>query len=125
MLGPGAVLAPAAAGQEATHVAGNAEAEGVRIFDPAYFSKFSPVTAYDMVRQLPGFFIDNGASLRGFGKTNSPRTFGHNGAGGQLAWADPATGLSFIYLTNGLDRHMVRQARRGVALSSIAATVTS
>ena len=35
--------------------------------------------------------------------------------------ADPETGLSFIYLTNGLDRHMVRQARRGVALSSIAA----
>lgn len=63
------VLAPAAAGQEATPVASSTEAEGVRIFDPAYFSKFSPVTAYDMVRQLPGFFIDNGASLRGFGAT--------------------------------------------------------
>jgi CubicO group peptidase (beta-lactamase class C family) len=67
---------------------------------------------------------DGKASLRGFGKTQSPRTFGHNGAGGQIAWVDPESGLSFVYLTNGLDRHMIRQARRGVALSSIAAEVT-
>jgi CubicO group peptidase (beta-lactamase class C family) len=60
--------------------------------------------------------------LRGFGKTQSPRTFGHNGAGGQIAWADPESGISFAYLTNGLDEHVLRQARRGVALSSIAAT---
>ena len=64
---------------------------------------------------------DGKATYRGFGKTGSGATFGHNGAGGQLAWADPATGLSFVYLTNGLDAHPLRQARRGVALSSIAA----
>ncbi len=63
---------------------------------------------------------DGKASLRGFGKTGSPRRFGHNGAGGQLAWADPDSGLSFVYLTNGLDAHTFRQARRGVALSSLA-----
>lgn len=64
---------------------------------------------------------DGKASFRGFGKTGSPRRFGHNGAGGQIAWADPESGLSFVYLTNGLDAHPIRQARRGVALSSIAA----
>jgi hypothetical protein len=26
-----------------------------------------------------------------------------------------------VYLTNGLDRHILREARRGVALSSLAA----
>ncbi|HVT78489.1 MAG TPA: serine hydrolase domain-containing protein [Acidimicrobiales bacterium] len=67
---------------------------------------------------------DGQASLRGFGKTQSPRTFGHNGAGGQIAWADPESGLSFVYLTNGLDQHMIREAKRGVALSSLAAEVT-
>lgn len=60
-------------------------------------------------------------SFRGFGKTNSPETFGHNGAGGQLAWVDPATGLSLGYVTSGHDRNPIRQGRRGVALSSIAA----
>lgn len=64
---------------------------------------------------------DGKASMRGFGKTQSPGTFGHNGAGGQIAFADPESGLSFVYLTNGLDRHMVRSARRTVALASIAA----
>jgi CubicO group peptidase (beta-lactamase class C family) len=68
---------------------------------------------------------DGKASMRGFGKTQSSRSFGHNGAGGQIAFVDPDSGLSFIYLTNGLDRHMVRQARRGVALASIAAEVTT
>jgi CubicO group peptidase (beta-lactamase class C family) len=64
---------------------------------------------------------DGKANLRGFGKTNSPATFGHGGAGGQLAWGDPATGISIGYCTNGFDRNDIRQGRRGVALSSLAA----
>ncbi|MEM7000587.1 MAG: serine hydrolase domain-containing protein [Pseudomonadota bacterium] len=64
---------------------------------------------------------DDSRSFRGFGKTNSPSAFGHNGAGGQLCWADPQTGLSLTYLTPGHDRNNVRQARRGVAISSLAA----
>ena len=40
--------------------------------------------------------------LRGFGSGTSPRAFGHGGAGGQVAWGDPETGLSFSYCTNGL-----------------------
>lgn len=64
---------------------------------------------------------DGKANLRGFGHTQSPRTFGHNGAGGQLAWGDPESGLSFAYLTNGLDAHILRQGRRGISISSHAA----
>jgi CubicO group peptidase (beta-lactamase class C family) len=64
---------------------------------------------------------DDTRNFRGFGKTNSPSAFGHNGAGGQLCWADPETGLSLAYLTSGHDRNNVRQGRRGVAISSIAA----
>ncbi len=63
---------------------------------------------------------DDGNAYRrhNFGRTVSARTFGHGGAGGQIAWADPATGLSFSYLTNGLDANVLREGRRGVALSS-------
>jgi CubicO group peptidase (beta-lactamase class C family) len=64
---------------------------------------------------------DGRANMRGFGHTGSPRTFGHNGAGGQIAWADPESGISFAYVTNGMDQHVIRQARRGIALSSLAA----
>lgn len=65
---------------------------------------------------------DDGMShLRGMGRTVSAAAFGHNGAGGQLAWADPATGLSLGYVTNGYDVHEVRQPRRGSAIGSIAA----
>lgn len=65
---------------------------------------------------------DGKANLRAFGKTNSPEAFGHPGFGGQSGWADPATGISFGYLTNGFDRNDLREGRRRVALSSIAAS---
>lgn len=64
---------------------------------------------------------DGMSNMRGLGRTVSPRAFGHNGAGGQLAWADPATGLSLGYVTNGYDRHQIREPRRGTSISSIAA----
>lgn len=65
---------------------------------------------------------DDGKShLRGFGRSVSARAIGHNGAGGQLAWVDPESGLSIGYVTNGLDRHEIRQPRRGTSLSSLAA----
>ena len=64
---------------------------------------------------------DGLANRRGFGHTGSPRSFGHDGAGGQIAWADPDSGISFAYVTNGMDQHILRQGRRGIALSSFAA----
>jgi CubicO group peptidase (beta-lactamase class C family) len=64
---------------------------------------------------------DGSSHIRGLGRTVSARAFGHNGAGGQLAWADPATGLSLGYVTDGYDRHEIRQPRRGTAISSLAA----
>jgi outer membrane receptor protein involved in Fe transport len=43
--------------------------QAVRTYDPAFFSRYNPVTAFDMVRQVPGFVINNGETLRGFGAT--------------------------------------------------------
>lgn len=54
-----------------------------------------------------------------------PHDDGHNGAGGQLAWGDPATGLSLGYTTNGYDEHEVRQPRRDTAISSLAGLCTT
>lgn len=66
---------------------------------------------------------DGRAAARGFGRAVRPRTFGHNGAAGQIAWADPDTGLSFAYCTNGIDAHQVRQWKRSAALTNRAAAL--
>ena len=61
---------------------------------------------------------DKGRNLRGFGHDNSPVAFGHGGAGGQIAWGDPGTGVSIGYCTNGHDRNPLRLGRRGVSISN-------
>jgi len=64
---------------------------------------------------------DHERNFRGFGHRNSPLAFGHGGAGGQIAWADPASGVSIGYCTNGHDRNPLRMGRRGVGISNRAA----
>ena len=59
-----------------------------------------------------------------FGPTNSPRSIGHAGAHGHVGWADPETGLSFAYCTNGIDSDQLREALRGIRLSKLAASLT-
>jgi CubicO group peptidase (beta-lactamase class C family) len=107
-------------------------ADGKPIWGPATLKEalrprsgdyFDPIFKYKCNRAL-GVIVagdDGMANYRGFGKTNSPMAFGHGGAGGQIGWGDPATGISLGYCTNGFDRNEIRQGRRGVALSSMAA----
>lgn len=64
---------------------------------------------------------DEHAIVRGFGRGNSARAFGAQGVGGQIAWADPASGLSFCYLTNGLDADVVASFTRSAKLAGLAA----
>ncbi|GAC1306252.1 MAG: serine hydrolase domain-containing protein [Acidimicrobiales bacterium] len=68
---------------------------------------------------------DGKSALRGMGHTVSGRAFGHNGAAGQIAFADPETGLSFGYCTNGIDANIVRQSRRTSGIASRAALCTT
>lgn len=50
---------------------------------------------------------------RGIGALAMPRAFGHSGAGGQIAWGDPATGISVGFVTNGFvdAAHMTERSR--------------
>ena len=58
---------------------------------------------------------------RGFVDGCSPRSFGHMGAGGQISWADPVSGLSFAFCTSGAQRNPARQGATGFRLSGLAA----
>jgi CubicO group peptidase (beta-lactamase class C family) len=62
---------------------------------------------------------DGNAFMRGFGRTCSPRAFGHGGAGGQIAWGDPDTGISVGYFTHGFVDWMTL-GRRVTAIGSLA-----
>ena len=59
----------------------------------------------------------------GFGASCSPRSFGHAGMHMQVGWADPDSGISFAYLTNGVDTDTMREGGRGVALADLAARI--
>ncbi len=51
---------------------------------------------------IPEHDID--LEMHPFGPAVSPSTFGHGGGGGQIALADPTTGISFCFLSNAIDR---------------------
>jgi CubicO group peptidase (beta-lactamase class C family) len=68
---------------------------------------------------------DGMSSLRGMGHGVSSRAFGHNGAAGQIAWADPVSGLSFGFTISGVDRNFLREARRTAGIASRAAATAT
>jgi CubicO group peptidase (beta-lactamase class C family) len=57
---------------------------------------------------------DDGLSHGFLPTATGPRTFGHGGAPCQIGFADPDTGLSFAFLTNGYPSTGYEQARIGL-----------
>jgi CubicO group peptidase (beta-lactamase class C family) len=103
-----------------------------RLWDPAVLAdatsrvRFDHLDAFTHVpaNRTLGLTVagdDGKAAMREFGKACSPRAFGASGLGGQIAWADPETGVSFCYLTNGLDADLVASYLRSSRLSTLAA----
>jgi CubicO group peptidase (beta-lactamase class C family) len=58
------------------------------------------MTGIPMHRGLGPHSRGTGPRIRGLGLMAHPSTFGHGGAGTSYSWADPASGVSFTYLTN-------------------------
>lgn len=64
---------------------------------------------------------DGNAAMRdALGRSTGPRAFGASGASGQVAWADPDSGLSFCYLTNGLEADQATAFLRASSVSTLA-----
>ncbi len=105
--------------------------DGEQIWQPATLRSALEVRTGELRDELMGHLVhralgvviagDESRNARGFGHTNSELAFGHGGAGGQIGWADPATGISLGYCTNGHDRNGIRSGRRSTGISSRAA----
>lgn len=107
------------------------ELDGVRIFSPATIEWMTR----DHIKLLPdlnessrlgnawglGWMMPCAVQSDYLGSVASPRAFGHGGATGTGAWADPATGLFFVLFTNqpGLGREI------GLVSSQAAASVVA
>ncbi len=114
-----------------TLINGGEAANGRRVLKPETIEFATKVRTKDRHRDLVfdnpvnrGLSIiiagdDGNAHMRGFGRTTSGRAIGHGGAGGQIGWGDPATGISVGYCTNGFTDFMT-MARRITAISSLA-----
>jgi CubicO group peptidase (beta-lactamase class C family) len=114
-----------------TLINGGEAPNGVRVLKPETIEFATMVRTKDRHRDLVfdnpvnrGLSVviagdDGNAYMRGFGRTASGRAFGHGGAGGQIGWGDPETGISVGYCTNGFTDFMT-MARRITAISSLA-----
>jgi len=69
---------------------------------PQVFAPLPPWARWGM-----GFQLDSAAR-----RLLTPSAFGHDGAGGQVAFADPQTGIGFAFLTNVLEGDRDRRANR-------------
>jgi len=83
---------------------------GVRLFSPRTVAHVTRNFTGDRVDGYMGMPMHRGLgphsrgtteTIRGLGSLASPRTFGHGGVGSSYCWADPDSGVSFAYLTNG------------------------
>ena len=94
-------------------LANGGELGGRRYFQPETLSQMTTTLAsgMDLVFQIPtafsaGFMKDPpGAHPRIFGP--SPSAFGHPGAGGSHAFADPENGIAFAYVMNQMEQSLL------------------
>jgi CubicO group peptidase (beta-lactamase class C family) len=83
---------------------------GTRLFSPRLIRWVTQNQVGDRIDESFGMPMHRGLgphvrgmtpTIRGLGSIATPSTFGHGGAGSSYSWADPESGLSFTYLTNG------------------------
>jgi CubicO group peptidase (beta-lactamase class C family) len=71
-------------------------------------------------RTIAGYLAGNDGYHLHRWMPDTSRAFGHAGAGGQLCWADPASGLSFSFLHDTLNEDPRVEFRRAADLNDLA-----
>ena len=96
-------------------LAGGGELDGVHVLSPAQIAKANTEQSYGPDAVLSplatrfglGFFMTQ--PMIPFGP--NPRSFGHPGAGGSIAFADPDAGVGFAYVMNQMQMGLAGDAR--------------
>ncbi len=65
-----------------------------------------------------GFFLPSP-----FSPLMGPRSFGHSGAGGSLAFADPESGVAFAYVMNQMQQGLAADPRPAALISALRASI--
>lgn len=92
---------------EAAPLAAPAAAEGVIVYEPAFFAAANPITALDMVVRVPGFALQDVGDARGFGGVSGnvlidgERPSTKSESLGQILARIPASGVARIELIRG------------------------
>lgn len=103
------------------------ETDGVRLLDDTTIARATVVQSEgEPVFSVPGpwprwgmgFQLDSEAR-----RYLSPSSYGHDGAGGQVAFADPASGIGFAFLTNWMEAGDDQRATR--IIDALRAVVSS
>lgn len=76
-----------------------------------------------MHRGLGPFSRGDTHMVRGLGAIGHPRTFGHSGAGTSFSWADPASGVSFSFVSNARHENASHNKRMDAISSVIHAAI--
>jgi CubicO group peptidase (beta-lactamase class C family) len=94
------------------------DVDGVRLLAPDTVTRATEVrsSGTDCVIGQPLSFGLGFALAPTYGPVPGPRTFGHSGAGGSVAFADPDAGLCFAYVMNQMRLSMSEQDPRGQRL---------
>ena len=94
------------------------EVDGVRLLEPATIARATQVrsSGTDCVLGRPLSFGLGFALDPTFGPVPGPAAFGHSGAGGSVAFADPEVGLSFAYVMNQMRLSTSEQDPRSQSL---------
>jgi len=90
-------------------VANGGELDGVRILSEAVVEEATTVQAeverdgtLGTPRRYALGFVLGGTPWDKYGTLSSRRVFGHGGLGSIVGWGDPAAGIGFAYVTNGI-----------------------
>ena len=67
-----AMTAPVFAHESGANVLLQETQDGIVSYQAAYFETFNALNAWDMVQRVPGFSVDNGDDVRGFGGAAGP-----------------------------------------------------